>query len=62
MELNEPLLPDDCPVYADYLYVVDGVPVRSDWHGITVAQFKSYMRAGEVRRCDIAGRRALAES
>lgn len=60
MELNEPILPDDYPVYADYLYVADGIPIRSDWHGITVAQFKRHIHADEIRRCDIAGRQSAA--
>lgn len=60
-ELNEPVLPDDYPIFADYLYVVDGKVTRSDWHGIRADQFKRHLSATEVRRCDIAGRRALAE-
>lgn len=60
-ELEEPILPDDYPIYGDYLYVADGKVVRSDWHGITAAQLKRHLGAAELRRCDIAGRRALAE-
>ena len=58
--LDERILPDDYPIYADYLYVVDGKVTRSDWHGVTVKQFKHIEGAKEVRRCDIEGRRALA--
>lgn len=52
-ELNEPILPDDYPIYGDYLYIVDGKVYRSDWHGITVRQLKRELGATEVRRCDI---------
>jgi hypothetical protein len=57
VKLDEPILPDDYPVYGDYLYVVDGKVVRSEWHDITVALFKRALSAKEVRRCDINGRR-----
>jgi hypothetical protein len=56
MELNEPVLDDDYPIYGDYWYVADGKPYYSDWHGITVAELKKHERFAEVRRCDIAGR------
>lgn len=58
-ELNEPILPDDYPVYGDYLYVADGKVIRSDWHGVTVARLKHELGAKEIRRCDINGRTAL---
>lgn len=61
-ELNEPILEDDYPIYADYLYVADGKVVRSDWHGITARRFKHYLGATELRRCDIYGRKARAEA
>jgi hypothetical protein len=54
--LNEPLLPDDYPIYADYCYVLDGKVVRSDWHKVTAAQFKKLTGATEVRRCDMIAR------
>lgn len=54
--MNEPVLEDDYPVYADYLYVADGKVVRSDWHGISVARFKLVLGAKEIRRCDMAAR------
>lgn len=59
-ELNEPVLPDDYPIYGHYLYVADGKVVRSDWHGITARQFKNREGIQELRRCDITGRQALA--
>ena len=58
-ELNEPVLPDDYPVYGDYLYVADGKVVRSDLHGTNVRRLKAHLKAEEIRRCDIAGRQAL---
>lgn len=51
--VNEPILPDDYPIYGDYLYVVDGQLYRSDWNGITVAELKRYESFSEVRRCDL---------
>jgi hypothetical protein len=56
-ELNEEVLPDDYPVYADYLYVADGKVIRSDWHGVTVGFLKRKLDAKEIRRCDITGRK-----
>lgn len=60
--LDEPILPDDYPVYGNYLYVADGKPVMSDWHDITVREFKHHIGAKEIRRCDIYGRKALIEA
>lgn len=57
--LNEPLLPDDYPIYGNYLYVVDGRVYRSDWHDITARELKAREGFSEVRRCDIFGRRKL---
>lgn len=54
-ELDEPVLPDDYPVYYDYLYVADGKVVRSDIEG-TVKRLKVVINAKEIRRCDIDGR------
>lgn len=53
---NENILPDDYPIYGDYLYVVDGKPYRSDWHGINVRRLKQYLKATEIRRCNICAR------
>ena len=58
-DLNEPVLPDDYPVYGDYLYVADGKVIRSDLHGLTVADLKRDVGAKEIRRCDIYGRQRL---
>jgi hypothetical protein len=50
---NEPILDDNYPIYADYWYVLDGTPVRSDYHDITAREFKLRMKAKEIRRCNI---------
>lgn len=55
-DLNEPILPDDYPIYGDYLYVADGKVYRSDWHDITVRELKVKEGFKEVRRCDMVGR------
>lgn len=60
-ELDEPILPDDYPVYADYLYVADGKVIRSDFHGVTVGRLKNELGAKEIRRCDIVGRSVKPE-
>lgn len=60
--LDEPVLSDDYPIYADYWYVADGKPIRSDWHGITARQFRNREGITELRRCDIYGRQALKET
>lgn len=60
MVLNEDILPDDYPVYGNYLYVADGNVIISDLHDSTVGRLKRYLGAAEIRRCDIMGRRALA--
>lgn len=57
---NEEILADDYPVYGDYLYVVDGKPYRSDWHGITVRELKRREGFKEVRRCNIYARKEAA--
>ena len=60
-ELDEPILPDDYPIYGDYLYVADGKVIRSDWHDITARQFKAREKIKELRRYDRMGRAALAK-
>ena len=60
-ELNEPILPDDYPIYGNLLYVADGKVVMSDWHGVTAREFKAREEIKELRRCDIVGRRKLME-
>ncbi|MDK4727419.1 hypothetical protein [Rhizobium phaseoli] len=59
--LNEPVLADDYPIYADYAYVVDGEVTISDYHAITAREFKARIGATEVRGCDLAGRGLLQE-
>ncbi len=55
---DETVLPDDYPIYGDYLYVADGKLYRSDWHGINVRQLRNREGFSEVRRCNIEARRA----
>lgn len=61
-ELNEPILPDDYPIYGGYFYVADGQIYCSDWHDITVRQLKAREGFKEVRRCDFAGRNPRARA
>ena len=53
---NEDILPDDYPIYGNYLYVVDGKVIRSDWHDITVRELKLHIHAKEIRRCNMMAR------
>jgi hypothetical protein len=55
-ELDEPLLEDDYPIYGGYWYLVDGKPIRSDWHRITASELKKKLNASEVRRCSAVKR------
>jgi len=61
VKLNERELPNDDPVYIDYLYVCDGRVVRSDIQG-TVDDLKRDLRdyynfnAIVITNCDIIGR------
>lgn len=57
---RERMLPDDYPIYGDYLYVVDGEVYRSDYHGITAGELKRRLGAKEIRNCDIYERRRAA--
>lgn len=50
---GEDVLEDDYPVYGDYIYLVDGIITSSNWHDITVREFKLYMKAEEIRNCRI---------
>lgn len=59
---NEDILPDDYPVYGNYLYVADGKVIMSDWHGITVARLKAHEGFKEVRRCNVYARKAAMEA
>ncbi len=60
VELDEPILPDEYPVYASYMYVADGKLYRSNW-SVTVRELKRREGFKEVRRCDIFGRQEQAE-
>lgn len=68
IKLDERELPDDYPVYGDYLYVCDGKVVRSDLLEGTVADLKRDLRsyykleAKVITSCDIAGRRKQLET
>lgn len=66
--LNEEILPDDYPVYGNYLYVVDGKIKICDLMEGTVREYKNFLRrydkieAKEIRSCDIVGRKKLLEA
>lgn len=53
---KEDVLPDDYPIYGNYLYVCDGKVYMSDWHDVTVAYLKKKEKFAEVRRCNIMAR------
>lgn len=53
---NEDILPDDYPIYGNFLYVADGKLYMSDWHDITVRTLKIHENFSEVRRCNIQAR------
>lgn len=61
--LNEPILPDDYPVYQGNLYVANGRIVEFiDGMNMTVGKWKDLRIPNvtvvtEVRRCDLAGRK-----
>lgn len=59
---NEDVLPDDYPIYGDYIYVVDGRLYRSDWHGISAKRLKQHLKATEIRRCNICARQAALKT
>lgn len=52
---SETVLDNDYPVHWDYVYIVDGVLVRSDVQG-TVRDLKRDRNGLEVRRYDMAKR------
>lgn len=68
IQLNENLLPDDYPVYGDYLYVCDGKVIRCDLTSGTIADLKRDFRnhykleAKEIINCDIAGRQKILKA
>lgn len=55
---DEGILPDDYPVYGNYLYVADGKVIMSNWHDVTVGFMKRQEGFKEVRRCNIYARKA----
>jgi hypothetical protein len=55
---GEEVLPDDYPIYGNYIYLADGKIYLSDYHDITVRQLKAYERFNEVCRCNLTARRA----
>lgn len=60
-KFDERELPDDYPVYWDYLYVADGTVIRSDIQG-TIRQLKHDVGAKVITSCDIEGRREALQS
>ena len=65
--LNEKELPNDYPVYWDYLYVVDGKVIKPDVQGTVLdlkRDLKQYrgMKCETVTTCDIDGRRKMIEN
>lgn len=59
---NENELPDDYPIYGDYIYVVDGKPYSSDYHGITARELRIRLKAASVCRCNLSARKADLEA
>ena len=55
MELDEPVLEDNYPVFYGYAYIADGKVILSDIEG-SVKNLKEYTKAIEIRRCDLVGR------
>ena len=54
---SEHVLPDDYPVHWDYIYLCDGLPVRSVLGGgCTVSHLKAEVGCQEIRNCDIVAR------
>lgn len=51
----EKVLDDDYPVYAGFLYVIDGIVSMSEMSG-TVGQLKKLNEAEVITTCDIVGR------
>jgi len=61
-DLKEPILPDDYTVYPGYLYVADGKVVESYLERTDIRHLKAYLKAKEIRRCDMVGRAATLEN
>jgi len=55
IELNEPILPDNYPVYCGYNYVVNGEQIKSPISG-SIKELKLILGVCMIRRCDIFGR------
>lgn len=53
--LNERELDNEYPMYSGYMYVVDGVVVRSKTN-MTVGKFKEATKVKSVKNCDIGAR------
>jgi hypothetical protein len=49
---DETILPDDYPIYGNYMYLADGRVYRSDWHDVTAGELKRREGFKEVRRCN----------
>lgn len=68
IQLNENLLPDDYPVYGDYLYVCDGKVIRCDLISGTIVDLKRDLRnhykleAKVITNCDIDGRQKILKA
>jgi hypothetical protein len=64
MKLREEVLPDNCPVYVDFLYVCDGKVIKSEVTG-TVSDLKRDLReifnlkAKKITNYDFSGREAM---
>lgn len=57
---DEPVLPEDYPIYGNFNYLADGKLIVSDWHGITAREFKAREGIKELRRYDGPGRESAA--
>ena len=50
---SETILPDDYPVFGDYIYIIDGEFRQCNLTQGTIADLKRTEGAKEIRRCDI---------
>lgn len=55
---NERELEDDYPIYAGYIYVADGEPMRSTIE-TTAKRLKELNNLKSLKNCDMAGRNLL---
>lgn len=59
-EYQEEILEDDYPMYPDYWYIVDGIPIRNVFFSnISVGEYKKRTKAKEVKLCDFVKRRLI---